>query len=149
MELKTYKLYYGGKLMRWGKGTMVKNAKGLVFLGGAEGRHPDTDEVVQGAEAQARMCFEKIKANLEEMGSSLDNIIKMTFYVVHDFSGGDLASSPTWVATLKVRNEFFRKHAPQLCDDNNPPTLDLVGVAALARKEMLIEIAVVAAIPDK
>ncbi len=148
MELKTYKLYYAGKLMRWGKGTVVKNAKGFVFLGGAEGRHPDTDDVVEGAEAQTRMCFEKIKANLEEMRTSLDNIIKMTFYVVHDFSG-DLASAPTWVTAVRVRNEFFREHAPQLCDDNNPPTLDLVGVAALARKEMLIEIAVVAAIPDE
>lgn len=94
------------------------------------------------------MCFEKIKANLEEMGTSLDNIIKMTFYVVHN-SSDDLASSPTWVAAVRVRDEFFKKHAPQLCDDNNPPTLDLIGLTALARKEMLIEIAMVAAIPDE
>ncbi|MFC1909680.1 RidA family protein [Chloroflexota bacterium] len=147
MELKTYKLYYGGKLMRWGKGTVVKGGKGLIFLGGAEGRSPVDDSVVPGAEAQTRMCFEKIKANLEEMGSSLDHLIKLVFYVVHD-PAYELAKSPTWQAAIKARNEFFREYAPQLCDDANPPTLDLVGVAALARKEMLIEIAAYAVIPD-
>jgi len=148
MEKKTYKTYYAGKLMPWGKGTVVKDAKGFVFLAGTEGRHPDTDEVVEGAEAQTRMCLEKIKANLEEMGTSLDDIVKMTFYVAGEFPDG-VANSPTWVTVRRVKNEFFREYAPQFCDDNNPPTLDLVGVKALARKEMLIEVAVVAAIPDE
>lgn len=147
MEIKRYKTVYAGKLMPWGRGTVVKGARGFVFLAGTEGRHPETDQVVEGAEAQTRMCLEKIKANLEEMGSSLDNIVKMTFYVAGDFPDG-VANSPTWITARKVRNEFFKEHAPQFCDDNNPPALDLVGVNALARKEMLIEVAAIAAIPD-
>ena len=140
MEIKTYKTYYGGKLMPWGKGTVVKNPNGWIFLGGAEGRDPKTDDVIPGMGAQARLCFEKIKANLEEMGSSLDNIVKLWYYVVGDFPGG-LADSDEWQTVEKVKYEFFKEHAPQLCVDNNPPTEDLIGVKQLARPEMLIEIA--------
>ena len=140
MEIKTHKLYYGGKLMTWGKGCVVKNPNGWIYLGGTEGRDPDTDEVVPGVEAQAKLCFEKIKANLEEMGSSLDNIVKMWYYVVGDFPEG-LAHSKIYENICRVREEFFREHAPQLFCDNNPPTHDLIGVKCLARPEMVIEIA--------
>jgi len=140
MEIKTYKLHYAGKLMPWGKGCVVKNPNGWIFLGGTEGRDPDTDEVMPGIEAQARLCFEKIKANLEEMGSSLDNIVKLWYYIVGDYPQG-LAASDMYQTVVRVREEFFREHAPQLCMDNNPPTFDLIGVKHLARPEMIIEIA--------
>jgi len=154
MEIKTHKLYYGGKLMPWGSGSVVKNANGWIFLGGVEGIDPDTKvealavetapvDVAPGVGAQARLCFKKIKANLEEMGSSLDNIVKMWYYVVGDFPDG-LARSDAWQTIVRVREEFFREHAPRLCIDDNPPTLDLIGVKHLALPEMVIEIAVVA-----
>ncbi len=150
MEKTTYPLYYGGKLMPWAKGTVVKDAKGFVWLAGTEGRDPESPglEVVEGAEAQARMCWEKIKSRLEEMGSSLDNIVKVTTYVAGPFPDG-VVDSPTWKAAYRVREAFFREHCPDLCSDRNPPAYDLVGVAALASKKMLIEIAVVAVIPDE
>ena len=144
MKIKRLPLYYGGKLMPWGKGCVVKNASGWIILGGAEGISPDTDEVLPGVEAQTKLCFEKIKSNLEEMGASLGNIVKMWFYVAGDFPNG-LASSDTWQTIDRVKEEFFREHAPQLCADNNPPTNDLLGVKYLARPEMIIEIAVDAA----
>ena len=160
MELKRYNLCYGEKLMPFSKGTLVKGAKGFIWLSGTEGRDPESHdvklasdgvyvdtEVVQGAEAQALMCWEKIKSRLEEMGASLDNIIKITSYVVGPFPDG-VANSPTWTTAYRVREEFFRKHCPDLCSGKTPPTHDLIGVAALAHKEMLIEIAIVAAIPD-
>ena len=155
MELKTYKLYYGGNLMPWGKGTVVKNPNGWIFLGGTEGIDPNSSradqmateiapvDVVPGAEAQARLCFEKIKSALEEMGSSLDKIVKIWFYIVGDYPEG-LARSDTWQTICKVREEYFRKYAPQLCIDNNPPTVDLIGVKCLAVPEMVVEVAVVA-----
>ena len=34
MELVTHKKLKGGRLMPWGKGTVVTAAKGLVFLSG-------------------------------------------------------------------------------------------------------------------
>lgn len=155
MEIKTYQLHYGGKLMEWGKGCVVKNPNGWIFLGGVEGIDPDAKvevlslschqpvKVLSGVEAQTRLCLEKLKANLEEMGSSLDNIVKMWFYVVGDFPKG-LAYSDTWQTIAIVREEFFGKHAPRLCADNNPPTYDLLGVKHLALPDMIIEIAVVA-----
>lgn len=157
MEIKTLKLYYGGKQMPWGKATVVRNFKGLVFLSGVEGIDTETKindspvelnqpvDVAQGAEAQARLCFQKIKATLEEVGSSLENIVKMWYYVVGDFPEG-LAYSDTWQAICQVREEFFREHAPQLCADKNPLTFDLIGVKNLALPDMLIEIAVEAVI---
>jgi len=153
MEIKTYKLYYGGNLMPWGKGAVVKNPNGWIILGGAEGINPDSAksqhlgtetapvDVLPGVEAQARLCFEKIKSALEEMGSSLDNIVKMWYYVVGDYPEG-LARSDTWQTICRVREELFREHAPQLCIDNNPPTFDLIGVKHLALPEMMVEIAV-------
>ena len=154
MEIETHKLYYGGKLMPWGSGCVVKNPNGWIYLGGVEGIDPDSKvqaqavenspvDVVPGVEAQARLCFEKIESNLTNMGSSLDNIVKMWYYVVGDFPGG-LAFSDTWQTICRVREEFFRERAPQLCIDDNPPTFDLIGVKCLALPEMIIEIAVVA-----
>jgi enamine deaminase RidA (YjgF/YER057c/UK114 family) len=149
MEKNSYPLYYGGKHMPWAKGTVVKDAKGFIWLAGSEGRDPQSPglEVVEGAEAQAKMCWEKIKSRLEEMGSSLDNMLKVTTYVVGPFPEG-VADSPTWKAARRVREAFFQQHCPDLCSDKNPPASDLIGVAALADKKMLIEVAVVAAIPN-
>ncbi len=147
MEKKTFKLFHGGKLMPWAMGTAVKDARGFVFLAGTEGRDRETDLVAAGAEAQSRLCLEKIKSNLETMGTCLDNIVKMTIYVAGVFPDG-VTNSETTIAYRRVKEEFFRQHAPQLCEDRNPPTGDLIGVAGLAKKEMLIEIAVVAVLPD-
>lgn len=153
MEIKTQKLYYGGRLMPWGKSCIVKNPNGWVFLGGVEGIDPDTQiknteveksqpvDVASTVEAQAGLCFKKIKAALEEAGSSLDNIVKMWYYVVGDFPEG-LAYSETWKAICSVREKFFEEHAPEKCVENNPPTFDLLGVKHLALPDMVIEIAV-------
>lgn len=147
MEKKTYTTYYGGKLMEWGRGTVVKDAKGFVFLGGAGGIDPETGEVVEGAEAQTKIALEKIKSNLEEMGSSLYNIVKMIFYVAGEFPEG-VGASDSWAKIHRVKEQFWREHAPELCADNNPPTFDLVGVTALGKKEMIVEIAVTAVLSD-
>lgn len=157
MEIKTLKLYYGGKPMPWGKACVVTDFRGLVFLGGVEGIDPDTKimssqaelfqpvDVAQGVETQARLCFQKLKSALEETGSSLNNIVKMWYYVVGDFPEG-LAYSDQWQTICRVREEFFQEHAPNLCIDKNPPTFDLIGVKSLALPDMLIEIAAEAAI---
>jgi enamine deaminase RidA (YjgF/YER057c/UK114 family) len=61
---------------------VVKNPSGWIFLGGGEGIDPNTKgnaypgetcpvDVLPGVEAQARLCFKKIKSSLEEIGLSL------------------------------------------------------------------------------
>ncbi len=155
MDLKTYKCYSGKKPMPWGKGTVVRDARGLVFLGGVtagthvyDPRAPDYLEkkmVVQDPGEQWLNVLEKIKTYLEELGTSLDNIIKMTFYVKGPFPNG-VGRSPN--NRLDVLDAFFRKHCPKLASDNNPPPSELIGVASLAHPDMVIEIVVVAALPD-
>ena len=155
MEIETKKLYYGGKLMPWGKYCVVKNPNGWIYMGGVEGINPDTRtrdsiaehyqpvDVAPDVEAQTKLCFQKIKASLDEAGSSLNNIVKMWYYVVGDFPDG-LAYSETWQTICQVREDFLKVHAPNLCADQNPPTFDLIGVKHLALPKMIIEIAVVA-----
>ena len=157
MEIKRYPNYMGGMLMPWAKGVVVREPEGFVFLSGTTGIDPDyaghrrheeggSDyRVVPGAEAQTRLCLEKIKSRLEETGSRLDLIVKMVFYIAAkpDFPEG-VGNSSTWLAARKVINEFFAVHCPEMCWDKNPPNLDLIGVAGLGRKDMLIEIAVTA-----
>ncbi len=162
MEIITYPLYYyGDQKMPWSKGTAVKNPKGFIWLAGTEGRNPNSTaprtiefengvyvtEVEEGAEAQARVCLERIKSALEEMGSSLKHIVKMTTYVVGPFPEG-VAGSSTWKTAFRVKEGFFRQHCPELCSDRHPPPHDLIGVAGLASKKMVLEMVVVAAIPD-
>jgi len=155
MEMKTYKCYSGETLMPWGKGTVVKGAKGLVFLGGVtagtdeyDPRSPDFMEkrmVVQEPAAQWRRVMEKIKDSLEEMGTSLDNIIKMTFYVKGPFPNG-VNRSPN--NRLDVLDKFFKEHCPRLSSQNNPPPSELIGVSGLSHPDMIVEIVVIAALPD-
>jgi enamine deaminase RidA (YjgF/YER057c/UK114 family) len=42
----------------------------------------------------------------------------------------------------------FAEHCPKHCSHNNPPPSEVIGVAALAQPDILIEIVAVAALPD-
>lgn len=137
---KTYPLFYGGRRMHWAKGAV---ANGFVFLAGTEGIDPETLKPVEGIEAQTRLALEKIKARLEEMGSSLHNIVKIIYYIVGDFPEGIVASEK-YQKMAKVRDEFFRENG---IDPSDIPS-DLIGVTALGRKGMEIEIAVIATLKD-
>jgi enamine deaminase RidA (YjgF/YER057c/UK114 family) len=150
-EVTHHKLYHGDTLMIWGKGTTVKNARGLVFVAGTEGLVPDVDfskggRVVEGAAAQTRLALEKIKSRLEEMGSSLEYIVKLTWYVVGEFPDG-VVNHPNF--RFDVWDQFWKENCPRFASDCNPPTHDLIGVSGLGIKDQLVEIACVAAIPDE
>ena len=87
MELVTHKKLKGGRLMPWGKGTVVTGAKGLVFLAGNTATTDDYEPFKNGggavgdAPAQWRNILTNIKSDLEELGTSLDHLIKLTFFV--------------------------------------------------------------------
>ena len=145
MQKKRFNVYHGGKLMPWATGTAVWDAKGFVFLSGAEGRDPDTDVVAEGAYAQTKMALAKIKQRLEEFGTSPDNICHIWYYTVGpDFPVG-VQDDPKSQERIKALQEFWKENCPQFL--TNPPASTLLGIAGLARKEMLIEIMVIAAIP--
>lgn len=135
---KTYPLFYGGQRMHWAKGAV---ANGFVVLAGTEGIDPETLKPVEGIEAQTRLALEKIKSRLEEMGSSLSNLVKVTYYIVGEFPEG-IITSEKFKKMAKVRDEFFKENG---IDPSDIPS-DLIGVTSLGRKGMEIEIAAIATV---
>jgi enamine deaminase RidA (YjgF/YER057c/UK114 family) len=152
MELVTHKKLKGGRLMPWGKGTVVTGAKGFVFLAGNTATTDDYEPFNKGggavgdAAAQWRHILTNIKSDLEELGASLDHLIKLTFFVKGPFPAGGVLSSPNF--RQDVMDEFFARHCPKHCSYNNPPPSEVIGVAALAHPDLVIEIVAVAALPD-
>lgn len=107
----------------------VEGAQTLLFIAGqidydAKGgcAHPGDFK------AQALAALAALKAQIEAGGATLANIVKVTTYVTDMRYRADYGS---------IRNEFFGPKMP-------PHTL--VGVAALATPEFLIEIEAVAAL---
>ena len=94
MQLVTHKKLKGGRLMPWGKGTVVTGAKGFVFLAGNTATTDDYEPFKKGggavgdAAAQWRNILTNIKSDLEELGTSLDHLIKLTFFVKGPFPAG-------------------------------------------------------------
>jgi 2-iminobutanoate/2-iminopropanoate deaminase len=78
-------------------------ADNLVFLSGTAGFIPETGMLSPGFEEQARQSFLNIKTILEELGSSMNKIVKTTVFMV---SGNDFG------ILNKVYAEFFPEHAP-------------------------------------
>ncbi|MCA0047129.1 RidA family protein [Mesorhizobium sp. B283B1A] len=152
MNLVTHKKMKGDRLMPWGKGTVVTGAKGLVFLAGntgtAENYDPSSGKggAVGDAATQWRSILTNIKSDLEELGSSLEHLVKITQYVKGPFPDGGALSSPNF--RLDVMDEFFAEHCPKHCSYNNPPPSEVIGVVALAHPDLVIEIVAVAALPD-
>ena len=153
MELVTHKKFKNGRLMPWGKGTVVTGAKGFVYLSGNTATVEDYDPIgksgggaVGGAAAQWREILTNIKSDLEELGTALDHLIRLTFFVKGPFPDGGVLSSPNF--RLDVLDEFFAEHCPKHCSYNNPPPSEVIGVAALAPPDLVIEIVALAALPD-
>ena len=102
----------------------------LVFVSGQTGRHPVTGEIGKDVREQTRNILERIKAILSAAGTSLDNVMSaMTHLTRRD----DLAAY----------NEEYAKYFP-----TNKPARTTVTVASLNAPELLIEITVIACIPD-
>jgi enamine deaminase RidA (YjgF/YER057c/UK114 family) len=154
MELVTHKKFKRGRLMPWGKGTVVSGAKGFAYLSGNTATAEDYDPTgTQGGGAvgdaadQWRAILTNIKSDLEELGSALEHLIRLTFFVKGPFPNGGVLSSPNF--RLDVLDAFFAEHCPKHCSYNNPPPSAVIGVAALAHPELVIEIVAVAALPDE
>jgi 2-iminobutanoate/2-iminopropanoate deaminase len=53
----------------------------IVYTGGISGFDIDIDNFVEGPEAQAKLTFEYVRKTMEAAGGSVDDIVRMTFYV--------------------------------------------------------------------
>jgi len=156
MQLVTHKQYKGNRQMPWGKGTVVTDADGFVFLAGNTGTADDYEPraskgvpanagAVGDPAAQWRAVLMNIKADLETLGSSLEHVVKLTYYVKGPFPSGGVLGSPN--CRMDVADEFFAEHCPKQCSYNNPPPSELIGVTALAHPDLVVEIVAVAALP--
>ena len=95
---------------------------------------------------QWRNVLTNIKSDLEELGSSLDHLIRLTLFVKGPFPNGGVLGSPNF--RQDVMDEFFAQCCPKHCSYNNPPPSELIGVATAAHPDSVVEIVAVAALPD-
>src|SRR5205823_1110935 len=83
--------------------------------------------------AQTRQTFENLRKALEAAGASFRDVVKSNLYVV--------GLKPEHVPIIReVRGQYFSAE--------HPPASTLVGVAALVNPDWLIEIEVVAVLPE-
>jgi enamine deaminase RidA (YjgF/YER057c/UK114 family) len=115
--------------------THVVSAQGsrIVYLAGQVPIDAQGNVVGEGdLAAQAKQVFENIKACLAAAGAGFNDVVKMTTFVVN--------------YTPVDRPAIVAARAAYLPADK-PPASTLVGVQALARPEIRIEIEAVAVLP--
>ena len=61
----------------------AKEAGDLVFLSGIGPRHPETDEIPDGIEAQTHATFSNVMAILEAAGLDMSNVIDIMVFLTN------------------------------------------------------------------
>lgn len=112
---------------RYWRGVVVGD---LVLLSGTGGIDPETDTVLPTIEQQAEMVFQRIVRSLKVAGTSPEYVIRRTTYLVDPQKN------------IRVVGEIERKYL------KHPKASSTVGVTALARPGMLIEVDVMAIKPN-
>ena len=140
-KVKYYPFYIGGVKQvypnvhpgtpKYASAVVVGN---LVFLSGMTEQDTKTGACLTDTISdQMVVCLDKVKAALEEVGSSMGNIVK-TLILLKDVKDYQMMR--------KTELEYYQKHAPRLVEE--PPASTFMQPAALARPEFLIEIDVIA-----
>lgn len=102
----------------------------FVFLSGEVGFDPEVGKIVDGGiRPQTQTAFKNIIRTLKDAGTSFDNVIKMTVFLVNpeDFEG-----------YAEVRSKFVPK---------DPPADTLIYIKRLFFEEALVEIDITATMP--
>ena len=134
MEKKSYPFFYGGVKQKWGKAVV---AGGFVFLSGVSGREFETGKVkALDVKVQTEVVWAKIKSILEEVGTSLDRIVKIVTYL------RNVKEKDAYYAAV---SKFLEKECPDLLE--NPPAMTMSEIG-LPLEEMLVEIDVTAIMPE-
>ena len=108
----------------------------LVFLSGMTAQDTKTGACLTDTIAdQMIVCLDKVRTALEEVGSSMENIVK-TLILLKDVKDYQIMR--------KTELEYYQKHAPRLVDE--PPASTFMQPAALARPEFLVELDVIAVV---
>lgn len=99
-----------------------------VYTSGQLGMNPETGNLVEGVQEQARQSLSNLKAILEEAGVTMDHVIKTTVYLkdMNDFA-----------AVNEVYSTFFSEPYParSAVEVARLPKDGLVEIEAVARKK--------------
>ena len=135
MEKKVHPLFYAGKKQKFARSVV---SGGFIFLSGSSGRTIETGEVSSNDVAgQTRVALDKIRLALEEAGSALEHIVKMTIYLreMHDYQ-----------AMRDAEFAYYGEYCPSLVEE--PPASTVVQVVSLSKPNMLVEFDAIALVPD-
>ena len=100
----------------------------LVFLSGRVGRHPQTGQLGRDIREQTKFALEAIQAILKAAGTSLENVLQVTSFLVRS-------------EDLEAYNEVYRQYIP-----NQWPARTTVVVPSV-HPGVLVEITAIAGIP--
>src|SRR5438045_1367100 len=84
----------GGKTLRGGNSHGV-TAGGFIFLSAVRGTLPNSRELPQDADAQARQLFDNIKSTLALAGAGMPDVVKIAVYM-RDLQGDRPAFNKVW-----------------------------------------------------
>jgi 2-iminobutanoate/2-iminopropanoate deaminase len=137
--VKFYPAYWGGKKLAYpnvaAEAPKFANsvvAGNLIFVSGCQGQNDNTVSVDTDVfEEQMIVALDKVRACMEEAGSSMNNVIKTLML---------LKRLEDYPKMRKTELEYYQKYAPMLVEDPPASTFMVVG---LAKPEFLIEIDVV------
>ncbi len=141
-EVKYYPEYWAGKKLayphvapespKFARSVAVGN---LIFVSGCQGQNDTTLKTETNVfEEQMVIALDKVRAAMEEAGSSMNNIVK-TLMLLRDLED--------YPRMRKTELEYYQKHAPYLVE--NPPASTFMQVG-LAKPEFLVEIEVIGVI---
>ena len=102
----------------------------LVFVSGTVGWRPD-GTISSDIREQCRQMYENVRAVLASAGSSLDDVVTTTTYLVN---------VSDYRALNEVRAQYFK---------TNPPASAVLVVKELVRPDLLVEVEAVAEIKAK
>ena len=119
----------------------VPDGMKLVFISGTtpSPADPAKPEELGDTRAQTLSILTKMKAQLEGMGMSMGDIVKMTVFLVAPTPGGRMDSA----AMNDVFKTFFGTP-----EQPNKPTRSTIQIAALGRPTMYVEIEAIAAVKN-
>jgi enamine deaminase RidA (YjgF/YER057c/UK114 family) len=119
----------------------ARRAGNLVFLSGViAGPLPGEGHDVEAFKNQLRRCFQNIVRNLAAAGARPSQIVEIESYHVFPSPGFSGDWNAHLNAVLEVKNEFIKPPYP---------TWTVLGVAALAEENAVVEIKVTAYAPPK
>ena len=114
---------------RYSHAVEVAGAARLLVLSGQLGVDP-SDVAPEGAEAQAALCFENIRAILAEGGMSPGDVVRLNAYVTgREHLAGYMRARDAFVADL-----------------DPPPASTLMIVSGFTRPEFVVEVEALAAV---